>query len=230
PRLRDRAIFVGEPQDIVPDRFGPDLPAIRPWTEDHYDFCGYITGIDPVSTADRISLREEFGWRPDDQVCVVTVGGSGVGRHLLLKAADAYEVARERIPELRMEIVTGPRIEADLISPRKGLDVLEFVPDLYRHLAACDLAVVQGGLTTTMELVAAGRPFLYLPLRHHFEQNFHVAHRLDRHGAGRRVDYADLSAEFLADAIAAEVGRTTHYRPVGADGADRAAELLADLV
>ena len=27
PRIRDRAIFVGEPDDIVPDGFGPDLPA-----------------------------------------------------------------------------------------------------------------------------------------------------------------------------------------------------------
>ena len=27
PRLRDRAIFVGNPDDIVPDSFGPDLPA-----------------------------------------------------------------------------------------------------------------------------------------------------------------------------------------------------------
>ena len=46
---------------------------------------------------------------------------------------------------------------------------------LYRHLAACDLAVVQGGLTTTMELTAVGRPFLYFPLANHFEQQLHVA-------------------------------------------------------
>ena len=56
---------------------------------------------------------------------------------------------------------------------------------LDRHLAACDLAVVQGGLTTTMELTAAGRPFLYVPIRHHFEQNLHVPHRLDRNLADR---------------------------------------------
>ena len=61
--------------------------------------------------------------------------------------------------------------------------------DLYRHLAACDLAVVQGGLTTGMELTANRRPFLYFPLRHHFEQNFHVHHRLERYGAGRRMDF-----------------------------------------
>src|SRR6202034_1840698 len=36
PRVRDRAIFVGDPDDIVPERFGPDMPAIRDWTEEHF--------------------------------------------------------------------------------------------------------------------------------------------------------------------------------------------------
>ena len=46
PRVRDRAIFVGEPEDIVPGTFGPGLPEIRAWTERHYDFCGYIPAVD----------------------------------------------------------------------------------------------------------------------------------------------------------------------------------------
>ena len=44
PRIRDRAIFVGSPDDIVPDTFGPGLPAIREWTEAHYDFSGIRDG------------------------------------------------------------------------------------------------------------------------------------------------------------------------------------------
>ena len=32
PRVRDRAIFVGNPDDIVADAFGPGLPLIRDWT------------------------------------------------------------------------------------------------------------------------------------------------------------------------------------------------------
>src|SRR2546423_5407813 len=31
PRLRDRSIFVGGADDIVPDSFGPGLPGIRQW-------------------------------------------------------------------------------------------------------------------------------------------------------------------------------------------------------
>ncbi len=57
PRVRDRSIFVGEPDDIVPDTFGPSLPSIREWTERHYSFCGYITGFDPAALGDRDALR-----------------------------------------------------------------------------------------------------------------------------------------------------------------------------
>ena len=62
PRVRDRAIFVGNPDDIVPDAFGPDLPLIRDWTEEHYDFAGYVTGFDPAEFADREALRAELGY------------------------------------------------------------------------------------------------------------------------------------------------------------------------
>ena len=106
-----------------------------------------------------------------------------------------------------------------------------FVPDLYLTLAACDVAVVQGGLTTCMELAAARRPFLYVPLENHFEQNFHVRHRLDNYGAGRCIRYTEASdPQGLADALVAEVGRDVNYRPVETDGAARAAAMLAELI
>ena len=79
PRVRDRAIFVGNPDDIVPDRLRPRAPAIREWTEEHFEFAGYVTGFDPAAFADREALRAELGYRADEQVCIVTVGGSGVG-------------------------------------------------------------------------------------------------------------------------------------------------------
>ena len=111
-----------------------------------------------------------------------------------------------------------------------GLEVHGYVDRLYRHLCVCDLAVVQGGLTTTMELAAAKRPFLYFPLGHHFEQNFHVRHRLDRYGAGRCMDYASTDPDQLAAAIIDNIGRPTTYRDVETDGAARAAQLIAELV
>jgi pimeloyl-ACP methyl ester carboxylesterase/predicted glycosyltransferase len=230
PRVRDRAIFVGNPDDVVPESFGPGLPAIREWTFDHYDFCGYITGYDPAELADTERLRAELGYRQDERVCVVTVGGSGVGGPLLRKVIDAYPLAKRAVPELRMIVVAGPRIDPATLPEVPGLDVRAFVPDLYRHLAACDLAVVQGGLATTMELTANRRPFLYFPLAHHFEQRYHVAWRLDRYRAGRRLDYEGSDPDAIAAAIAEEAGRPVDYLPVETDGAERAARAIAGLL
>ena len=230
PRLRDRAIFVGNADDIVPNAFGHNLPLIREWTEAHYDFSGYITGFDPRDFADREALRHELGYRPDEQVCIVTVGGSGVGGHLLRRVIAAFPEAKRRVPALRMIVVTGPRIDPASLPQADGMEVRTYVQDLYRHLAACDLAVVQGGLSTCMELTANRRPFLYFPLRHHFEQNFHVRHRLERYGAGRCMEYETSTPEVIAAAIAEELDRSVRYRPVEADGAAQAAARIAELL
>jgi pimeloyl-ACP methyl ester carboxylesterase/predicted glycosyltransferase len=229
-RLRDRALFVGNPDDIVPEPFGPELPAIREWTEDHFDFAGYVTGFDPAQFADREKLRHELGYAPDERVCIVTVGGSGVGGHLLRRVTEAFPQAKQLVPELRMIVVAGPRIDPASLPRAEGLELRAYVHNLYRHLAACDLAVVQGGLTTAMELTANRRPFLYFPLRHHFEQNFHVRHRLERYGAGRRMDFELDGPQEIAAAIAAEIGRDVDYRPVETDGAARAATSIAELL
>jgi pimeloyl-ACP methyl ester carboxylesterase/predicted glycosyltransferase len=229
-RIRDRALFVGNPDDIVPERFGPDLPAIREWTEEHFDFSGYVSGFDPAQFADREALRHELGYAADEQVCLVTVGGSGVGGHLLRRVIEAFPEAKRLIPELRMIVVTGPRIDPATLPNTEGLEVRTYVHNLYRHLAACDLAVVQGGLTTAMELTANRRPFLYFPLRHHFEQNFHVHHRLEQYGAGRRMEYELNGPAEIAAAIAEEIGGEVDYRPVETDGAARAAAAIADLL
>ena len=230
PRVRDRAIFVGNPEDIVPDTFGPDLPAIADWTGEHFDFAGYVTGFDPAELADRERLRAELGYAPAEQVCVVTVGGSGVGRSLLERVMAAFPEARQQVPGLRMIVVAGPRIDPASLPAHDGLEVRAFVPDLYRHLAACDLAVVQGGLTTSMELTANRRPFLYFPLRHHFEQNTHVRHRLGRYGAGRCMDFETATPEIIASAIAEEIGREVDYLPVETGGAAVAAARIAELL
>jgi pimeloyl-ACP methyl ester carboxylesterase/predicted glycosyltransferase len=230
PHVRDRALFVGNPDDIVPDRFGPGLPEIRAWTEAHYAFTGYVNGFDPTALGERDALRAALGYRPHEKVCLVSVGGSGVGAHLLRRVIAAFPAAKRLVPELRMIVVAGPRIDPASLPHADGLEVRSYVHNLYRHLAACDLAVVQGGLTTAMELTASRRPFLYFPLRHHFEQNFHVRHRLERYGAGRRMDYDAAPPDRIAAAIADEIGREVDYRPVERDGARRAAELIAEVL
>jgi UDP:flavonoid glycosyltransferase YjiC (YdhE family) len=81
-----------------------------------------------------------------------------------------------------------------------------------------------------MELVAAGRPFVYVPLDRHFEQLVHVRHRLVRHGAGKGLAFDDATPAALAEAIVGSIGTTPNYRPVPRDGAARAAAVIAKLI
>src|SRR5882762_2216676 len=230
PGVRDRAIFVGNRDDILPQSFGANLPAMREWIPGHFDFSGYILGRHPTNFGRREELREALGYRPDQRVCIVTVGGSAVGSHLIRRILRSLPVVQEKLPDLRMIVVTGPRIDPDCLTLPAGVEAQAFLPDLNRHLAACDLALVQGGLATCMELTAAGTPFLYFPLRNHFEQNFHVAHRLDRYGAGIRMDYTTATPNMIADAMIAALSRPVRFKPVEADGALRAAKMLSELL
>ena len=228
--LRDRSIFVGNADDVVPDRFGPGLPAIREWTEQEFDFAGYVTGFDPTAY-DVDELRARLGHRPDEQVCLVTVGGSGVGLPLLRRVLDAVPLARRAVPGLRFVVVAGPRIDPRSLPAVEGAEVHGYLPDLTEHLAACDVALTQGGLTTCMELTALRKPFVYVPLQHHFEQAFHVRAGWTRYRAGTCLDYARATdPELLADALVRELGREVDYRPVETDGAARAAAMLAELL
>ena len=229
-RIRDKAIFVGNPDDIILGTFGPDLPEIRKWTEDNYDFSGYVTGFDPHALGERGKLRAELGYHEDEKVCIVSVGGSGVGVDLIRRVVESHTAASAAVSDLRMIVVTGPRIDPAALPQVEGVEYREYVDRLYRHLAVSDLAIVQGGLTTTMELTAAKVPFIYVPLRNHFEQNVHVRARLDRYAAGRFMDYEDVVPDNLAAVMAEEIGRDVNYVDVETNGAAVAASMIAELL
>jgi predicted glycosyltransferase len=228
--IRDRAIFVGNPDDIVAARFGPDLPFIREWTEANYDFAGYVTGFDPAALGDRMALRAQLGYAADEKICVVAVGGSGVGVHLLRRVAAAAPAARRSVEGLRFVVVTGPRIDPATMPVVEGVEYRAYVDQLYRHLACADVAIVQGGLTTTMELTALKVPFIYVPLRNHFEQNFHVRARLNRYHAGLHVDYTDFEPDHVADLITTLLRNPRPPLDVETHGAANAAALIAELL
>src|SRR5215210_3089968 len=220
PFVRDRALFVGDPEDVVPGTFGPGLPVIRDWVEGHFEFCGQIAT--PPAPA-----PERDGERP---LCVAAVGGSGVGAGLLGRLVAGYEAAAERVPGPQMLAVAGPRVDRERLGSPDGVEVRGYVPDLDRVLAGCDVALVQGGLTTGMELVAAGRPFVSFPLKRHFEQRIHVAHRLARHGHTRALEVEDATPDGVAEAIASALAAPVDYRPVAPGGAERAAARIAELL
>ena len=129
-----------------------------------------------------------------------------------------------------MSAVAGPRIDPSSLPAVDGVEVRAFVSDLNLHLEPCDIALAQGGLSTTMELVAARRPFIYLPLIDHCEQNFHVHHRLQRYHAGRRMDFQAATPENLALEIESLLSGPVDFVGVESGAAARAASLIAEVL
>ena len=131
------------------------------------------------------------------------------------------------MPDARLLLVCGPRIDPATIEPVEGMEVVGYVHDLFRTLACCDLAVVQGGLTTTMELVANRRPFISIPLRNHFEQNLHVATACSATARRRRPPTTRRRPSGWPALMRERLGVPVDYLPVEAGGAARAAQAIA---
>ena len=233
PQLRDLSVFIGSFDELPDCPFGPGLPGIRSWSRRWFGSVPYVLPFDPAAYRDRAGLRRRLGYPADQPLLVAAVGGTSAGVSLLELTCDAFARLRKQVPDARMVLVTGPRIDPRLLPDTEGMDKHGYVPDLFEHLACADAAVVQGGLSTTMELVATGRPFIYFPLRRHWEQQHFVTHRLSHYRAGLRMDYTTTTADDLAAtmrAALAEVGIRPGYRKVPRGGADRAAARIATLL
>jgi pimeloyl-ACP methyl ester carboxylesterase/UDP:flavonoid glycosyltransferase YjiC (YdhE family) len=230
PDVRDLSIMVGDETDVLDREFGPELPNMRQWAREHFQFSSYTYHFDPAAYRDRAALRRRLGYREDERVILVSVGGTRAGRNLLSKCTEAFAGVAGQLPDTRLLLVAGPRLDPRELTPHPRIEVRPFVPDLYEHHAAVDLAIVQGGLTTTMELAAFQTPFFYFPLRNHFEQQHFVARRLERLGAGLRMDYDRTPAEALGAAMVARLGQPVRYADVPVDGTERAARMIANLL
>jgi pimeloyl-ACP methyl ester carboxylesterase/predicted glycosyltransferase len=231
PHVRDRAIYIGDYDDLVPARFGPGLPSIPEWVQQHFTAVGYVAPFDPADYADIGAVRKRLGHDPARPLIIYAVGGTAVGEHLLRKAIAAWPHIHANLPDARCLAVTGPRIQPEHLEAHPGLELRGYVHNLYEHLAVADLAIVQGGLSTTMELTIARRPFLYFPLANHCEQLYNVAHRLDSYNAGRRLEYATTNADALAyAALNALETSTAAYRPHKPGAARRAATIIAEVL
>jgi pimeloyl-ACP methyl ester carboxylesterase/UDP:flavonoid glycosyltransferase YjiC (YdhE family) len=229
PRVRDVAVFIGDPEDVLDEPFGRGLPNMREWAREHFEFSGYTLPFDPAAYRDAGAIRQRLGYAGDEVLVLATAGGTAVGRSLLDRIVDAYPAMARAIPGLHLVVVAGPR--ASLGERRHhGLEIRGYLPSLHEHLACCDAALIQGGLSTGMELIALRRPFISFPLHNHFEQRLHVARRLRRFGHTAQMDYHEITPDGLAEAVRQRLAVPANYAPVAPGGVERAAELVAGVL
>lgn len=225
----DLVLFVGELDDVVDKRFGFLLPNRREWAKKICKFVGYILRFKPEDLADKMRMRRMLGYGGNPLI-VCSIGGTSIGKAMLELCGKAFPILRRTMPDLRMVLVSGPRLSPESVTAPAGVEIRGYVPDLFEHFAASDLAIVQAGGTTTLELTALRKPFIYFPIEGQFGQQLYISERLARHRAGVKMQYSRTTPESLAEMVLAHIGKELNYAAIPTDGARRAAEFISGLL
>jgi len=223
----DLALFVGEPEDVPDISFGFGLPNRREFANALYTYVGYVFPFVPEDFKNKTKLREELGYGPGP-LLICSIGGTAIGKELLEFCGKACDIVKKKKPDIHAVFVTGPRLAAESINLPIGIEVKGFVPRLYQHFAASDIAVIQGGATSSFELAALQTPFIYFPLEGHCEQA-NVSRILTKRGIGVKMNLSTSTPEMLAEKIVSTLGAKTTFPAIPTDGARKAAEAIIKL-
>ena len=225
PASRLTHFFVGELEDIPDKRFGFLLPNRREFARQHYQFLGYIIRFNPAEYTDKAKVRRKLGYG-EEPLIICATGGTFAGKEMLETCGKAYTILKKDMPDLHMVCVCGELFGTKPPELPQGVEFHGFLPDIYEHYAACDMAVVVGGGTTTAELTALRRPFVFFPLENQFDQQLYIAERLARQGAGIKMRYFETTPESLANTIRTSIGKEVKWKSIPIDGAQKAARLI----
>jgi len=221
--------FVGELEDIPDKPMGCFLPNARNWAKEYCKFLGHVIRFNPSDYKDKEKIRNKLGYGPEPLV-ICALGGSEAGQDLLTLCAKAYPIVKATIPDLHMVLCCGARLNPDALDVPSGIEVRSYIPELYEHYAACDLAVIVGGGTTSTELTALKKPFIFFPLEKQFDQYVYISERLARYNAGIKMLYYETTPEMLAEKIINNIGKEVNYGDVPVNGAQNGAKLIKEMI
>jgi UDP-N-acetylglucosamine:LPS N-acetylglucosamine transferase len=226
--LRDKVtrIFIGELDDVPDELFGSPPISKREFAKNYYRIIGYIIRFEPNDYHDRQSVKIRLGYERAPLIVCAT-GGTAAGKELLELCGKAFPILKDEVHDLRMVCVCGESYGSTLPQMPSGVMLFRYIDRLYEHFAACDMAIVVGGGTTTVELTALKRPFIFFPLESQFDQQIYISNRLERHGAGIRMTYKDTSPEKLANVVLENLERKATWQPIATNGAQNAAQIIS---
>jgi UDP-N-acetylglucosamine--N-acetylmuramyl-(pentapeptide) pyrophosphoryl-undecaprenol N-acetylglucosamine transferase len=176
--------------EAFPESFGPKVAA-------------RCTG-NPVRE-EIVTLRREVGAGWDEPLKILVLGGSQGARALNDIVPEA--LARVDMP-IRVFHQTGEAMRAKTAvryaQSRMSARVEAFVEDMAEAYAWADLVVCRAGAMTISELTAAGLPAILVPYPYAIDdhQTYNARYLVDN-GAAMMIPQSELSAERLADEIAA---------------------------
>ena len=164
---------------------------------------------------------------------VVSAGGGIAGAALLTTAVEAHRL----LGDVDMRVIAGPFLPEDdwqalcrRSAGRPGLSLIRSVPDLGAVLRGARASLSQCGYNTALDILRARVPALIVPYAENGEdEQTKRARRLEKLGAVRMLDPADLAPQRLAE----EIRALLHFQPthprLDLCGGSNTVEILDDL-
>jgi UDP-N-acetylglucosamine--N-acetylmuramyl-(pentapeptide) pyrophosphoryl-undecaprenol N-acetylglucosamine transferase len=140
------------------------------------------------------------------------VFGGSQGAHAINQVViESLAALRARVRELHIIHQTGERdyndAQAAYLAAGGSAEVYPFIDDMPGMFARCDLLLCRSGASTVAEVMAAGKPAIFIPFPRaaddHQKRN---AELLGRAGAAVMLEEASLNRERLVQSVAALLG------------------------
>jgi uncharacterized protein (TIGR00661 family) len=139
---------------------------IPPKLKEKTIFTGPFLKQNPAKMEDKKQIREKLGFKENERIVLVTVGGSEFGKRLL---SIIYEISGKLNCD-KIIMITGPQIDSDFIPDTGKIIKKKFLGNIMEWMKLSDVIISLAGHTTTMEIASLGIPNILIPIENHSEQ------------------------------------------------------------
>ncbi len=151
--------------------------------------------------ADRERALGELGLEPP---VVLVFGGSGGALRINLAAQEAFGSGETPYTVVQ---VAGRRDYGRLSTKNPRHLILEYEPELWRYVAACELAVTRAGAGSLFDLAAAGRAAILVPYPYAAQDHqLHNARYFTERGAAEMMLDGEVDARRLRERVEGLLG------------------------
>ncbi len=162
-------------------------------------FTGYIRRK-AIPPRDLESFRQEYGFRTDRPLVVVTTGGGGDGGRVMDLFLSMLEAEPRPLP-FETVLISGPFMpKAKRMEVFRRADALKiksflFFRQMEKMIAAADLVVTMGGYNTLCEILTQGTMALVIPRERPRREQLIRAEAFARHGLVDYIPWSDATPE-----------------------------------
>jgi uncharacterized protein (TIGR00661 family) len=159
-------------------------------------FTGPFLKQNPTEMDDKKKIRQKLGFKENEKIVLVTVGGSEFGKKLLkliYKASDQIDCDK-------MIMITGPQINSDFIPDNDKIIKKKFLENIMEWMKLSDIIISLAGHATTMEIASLGIPNILIPIENHSEQ-LKNASAMEQNGISQVRKINEINPEDIAHDI-----------------------------